>query len=173
MRSRLNLGSFNPITGLKLAGFDFWWRRISGPPAAPASSSNCSRCLPAADGTSFAYGSHTEVAPAHSGVWGFRTPAPLPPGIETFCDQEDAAVKAQTIDLITYVEVKATHESDAHALLPALESTQSCGLAPAVVCAWGLGFSSGSSITERCWPGFPMPQINELPVYWWSSMSEL
>jgi len=55
--------------------------------------------------------------------------------METYCDQEDKEVKSQTLNLITHIEVEPAHESDAHALLPALESTKDRGLAPKEVLA--------------------------------------
>jgi len=50
--------------------------------------------------------------------------------METFCDEEDKDVKATKLNLITYIEVAPACESDAHALIPALESTKERGLAP-------------------------------------------
>lgn len=50
--------------------------------------------------------------------------------METFCDEEDKEVKSTTLNLITHIEVKPACESDAHALIPALESTKDRGLAP-------------------------------------------
>lgn len=55
--------------------------------------------------------------------------------METYCDTGDKKVKSQTLNLITHIEVEPAHESDAHALLPALESTKDRGLAPKEVLA--------------------------------------
>ena len=55
--------------------------------------------------------------------------------METYCDQEDKEVKSKTLNLITHIEVEPAYESDAHALLPALESTKDRGLAPKEVLA--------------------------------------
>jgi len=48
--------------------------------------------------------------------------------METYGKDED--VKEKSLNLITHVEVEPAHESDAHALLPALESSKQRGLAP-------------------------------------------
>jgi hypothetical protein len=48
--------------------------------------------------------------------------------METYCSDEDA--KAETLNLITHVQVEPAHESDVNALIPALESTQERGLGP-------------------------------------------
>ncbi len=50
--------------------------------------------------------------------------------METYCDEEDKDVKSTKLDLITHIEVKPACESDVHALIPALESTEDRGLAP-------------------------------------------
>jgi hypothetical protein len=50
--------------------------------------------------------------------------------METYTDTQDPEDKAQTLNLITHVEVERAHESDANALLPAIESTQKRELAP-------------------------------------------
>ena len=47
---------------------------------------------------------------------------------ETFCDDEQK--KKETLDLITHVEVEPAHNSDANALIPAIESTQRQNLKP-------------------------------------------
>ena len=47
---------------------------------------------------------------------------------ETFCDDEQK--KEETLDLITHVEVEPAHNSDANALIPAIESTQRQNLKP-------------------------------------------
>lgn len=46
----------------------------------------------------------------------------------TFCDDE--AAKETTLNLITHVHVEPAHNSDAHALIPAIESTKQRGLMP-------------------------------------------
>jgi hypothetical protein len=48
--------------------------------------------------------------------------------MESYCPDEQA--KAETLNLITHVQVEPAHESDANALIPALTSTQERGLGP-------------------------------------------
>jgi hypothetical protein len=48
--------------------------------------------------------------------------------METFCKDEDA--KEESLNLITHVQVEPAHESDANALIPAIESSKERGLAP-------------------------------------------
>jgi hypothetical protein len=55
--------------------------------------------------------------------------------METYCTAEDEQERDKTLNLITHVEVQRACESDAHALLPALESAIERGLAPAQVLA--------------------------------------
>jgi len=55
--------------------------------------------------------------------------------METYCDSEEKKVKEKTFNLITHVEVEPAHVSDAHALIPALESAKERGLAPEEVLA--------------------------------------
>jgi hypothetical protein len=55
--------------------------------------------------------------------------------METYTDTDDPKDKAQTLNLITHVEVERAHESDAHALIPAIESAQQRELAPAQLLA--------------------------------------
>ena len=50
--------------------------------------------------------------------------------METYTDTEDKEAKSKTLNLITHVEVEKASESDAQALLPAIESTQNRGLGP-------------------------------------------
>lgn len=50
--------------------------------------------------------------------------------METYTDTDDENEKAKTLNLITHVEVEKACQSDAHALKPAIESTQSRGLGP-------------------------------------------
>ena len=51
--------------------------------------------------------------------------------METYLEKRDN----KTLNLITYVEVEQAHESDAHALIPALEATKQRGLFPDEVLA--------------------------------------
>ena len=55
--------------------------------------------------------------------------------METYCNSEEKEVKEKTLNLITHVEVEPAHVSDAHALIPALESAKERGLAPKEVLA--------------------------------------
>src|SRR3990172_8365752 len=55
--------------------------------------------------------------------------------METYCDSEEKEVKERTLNLITHVEVEPAHVSDAHALIPALESAKERGLVPEEVLA--------------------------------------
>lgn len=55
--------------------------------------------------------------------------------METYSDEEDPDKKAQTLDLITYIEVESAAEHDANALMPAIESAQERGLGPDEVLA--------------------------------------
>jgi hypothetical protein len=55
--------------------------------------------------------------------------------METYSDEKDPDQKAQSLDLITYVEVESASEHDANALLPAIESVQERGLGPEEVLA--------------------------------------
>jgi hypothetical protein len=55
--------------------------------------------------------------------------------METYCDSTDEAIKEKTLNLITHVEVESAYISDAHALIPALESTKERGLVPQEVLA--------------------------------------
>jgi len=48
--------------------------------------------------------------------------------METFCDDEEK--KEETLNLITHVEVEPAHNSDANALIPAIESTERQNLKP-------------------------------------------
>ena len=50
--------------------------------------------------------------------------------MESYTDSEDKEVKSKTLNLITHVEVEKACESDAQALIPAIESTQKRGLGP-------------------------------------------
>ncbi|MDZ4241704.1 MAG: transposase, partial [Candidatus Omnitrophota bacterium] len=55
--------------------------------------------------------------------------------METYCDSKDEQIKERTLNLITHVEVEPAHVSDAHALIPALESAKERGLVPKEVLA--------------------------------------
>ena len=48
--------------------------------------------------------------------------------METFCKDEDT--KEESLNLITHIQVEPAHESDANALIPAIESSKERGLAP-------------------------------------------
>jgi Transposase DDE domain/Transposase domain (DUF772) len=48
--------------------------------------------------------------------------------METYCKDEDA--KEKSLNLITHIEIEPAHESDANALIPAIESSKERGLAP-------------------------------------------
>jgi hypothetical protein len=50
--------------------------------------------------------------------------------METYTDTEDTDVKSKTLNLITHVEVEKACDSDAQALMPAIESTKKRGLCP-------------------------------------------
>ncbi len=50
--------------------------------------------------------------------------------METYTDTDDKDEKAKTLNLITHVEVEQGHQSDAKALMPAIESAQERDLGP-------------------------------------------
>jgi len=50
--------------------------------------------------------------------------------METYTDTEDQEAKSKTLNLLTHVEVEKASDSDAQALVPAIESTQKRGLGP-------------------------------------------
>lgn len=50
--------------------------------------------------------------------------------MESYTEAEDKEVKSKTLNLITHVEVEKACDSDAQALIPAIESTQKRGLGP-------------------------------------------
>lgn len=50
--------------------------------------------------------------------------------METYSDEDDEETKSQTLNLITHVEVQTACESDANALIPAIESAKERDLAP-------------------------------------------
>jgi hypothetical protein len=68
--------------------------------------------------------------------------------METYTKTKDKAEKAQTLNLITHVEVEQSHKSDANALIPAIEETKEQGLAPKEVLADSLYGGEGSR--SRC-----------------------
>jgi len=55
--------------------------------------------------------------------------------METYSDSEDEKTRDETPNLITYVEVEPANESDANALMPAIESTEKRDLKPDQVLA--------------------------------------
>lgn len=55
--------------------------------------------------------------------------------METYTDTDDKDLKARTLNLITHVEVERAHQSDAKALIPAIESAQQTDLGPKQVLA--------------------------------------
>jgi len=55
--------------------------------------------------------------------------------METYCTYEDEQERDKSLNLITHVEVQPACESDAHALIPALESAIDRGLGPQEVLA--------------------------------------
>jgi hypothetical protein len=65
--------------------------------------------------------------------------------METYCTDEDEEQRDRTLNLITHVEVHSACQSDAHALIPALESTIERGLVPAQVLADSLYGSDENS----------------------------
>jgi hypothetical protein len=50
--------------------------------------------------------------------------------METYTDSEDKEIKSKTLNLITHVEVEKACDSDAQALIPAIESTKKRGFCP-------------------------------------------
>lgn len=50
--------------------------------------------------------------------------------METYAATEDKEIREKTLNLITHVQVEPAHESDANALIPAVESAKESGLAP-------------------------------------------
>jgi len=55
--------------------------------------------------------------------------------METYVATDDKETREKTLNLITHVDVKPAHESDANALLPAIESAMENGLTPKEVLA--------------------------------------
>ncbi len=58
--------------------------------------------------------------------------------METYTDTKDPEEKSKTLNLITHVAVEKACESDANALIPAIESTQKRGLGPEEIAAYSL-----------------------------------
>ena len=50
--------------------------------------------------------------------------------METYTDSDDEEKRSKALNLITYVEVEKASQSDAQALIPAIESTEERGLCP-------------------------------------------
>ena len=69
--------------------------------------------------------------------------------METYTKTEDEAEKAQTLNLITHVDVEQSHKSDANALIPAVETTKEQGLAPGEVLADSLYGSDENCQTAK------------------------
>jgi len=65
--------------------------------------------------------------------------------METYCKDKDA--KEKSLNLITHVQVEPAHESDANALIPAIESSKERGLAPEEVLADAL-YGSDENLQE-------------------------
>jgi len=65
--------------------------------------------------------------------------------METYCTDDNEQERDKTLNLISHVEVQRACESDAHALIPALESATERGLAPAQVLADSLYGSDENS----------------------------
>jgi hypothetical protein len=55
--------------------------------------------------------------------------------METYCDTKEPEVRETTLNLITHIALETACKSDAHALIPAIESTKNRGLAPQEVLA--------------------------------------
>ena len=55
--------------------------------------------------------------------------------METYAATEDKEIREKTLNLITHVQVEPAHESDANALIPAVESAKASGLAPEEILA--------------------------------------
>jgi hypothetical protein len=63
--------------------------------------------------------------------------------METYCDDEDK--KDESLNLITYVDVEPAHNSDANALIPAIESAEKQNLKPKEITADSLYGSDDNS----------------------------
>jgi len=69
--------------------------------------------------------------------------------METYTDTDDPEEKAQTLNLITHVDVERAHESDANALIPAIESAQKADLGPQALLADSLYGSDENTETAN------------------------
>jgi len=69
--------------------------------------------------------------------------------METYTDTDDKDHKAKTLNLITHVEVEQAHQSDAKALIPAIESAQQRDLGPKQVLADSLYGSDANVETAQ------------------------
>jgi len=69
--------------------------------------------------------------------------------MEAYTETEDKAIKAETLNLITHVAVEKACQSDVHALIPAIESTQSRGLSPTRITADSLYGSDDNVATAK------------------------
>jgi len=69
--------------------------------------------------------------------------------METYTDTDDKDQKARTLNLITHVAVERAHESDAKALLPAIESAQQRDLEPKQLLADSLYGSDENVATAK------------------------
>ena len=67
--------------------------------------------------------------------------------MEAYSDDEDEKSRDETPNLITHVEVEPANESDANALMPAIESTEERGLKPEQVLADSL-YGSDDNVKE-------------------------
>jgi hypothetical protein len=57
--------------------------------------------------------------------------------METYSKDEDPKSRKKDLNLITYVEVEPAHESDANAIIPAIESTNRRVQGPLPMACWG------------------------------------
>ena len=69
--------------------------------------------------------------------------------METYTDSEDEEVKSKTLNLVTEVKVEKASDSDAQALIPAIESTQKRGLGPEELAADALYGSDENHQTAK------------------------
>jgi len=69
--------------------------------------------------------------------------------METYTETEDKAVKAETLNLITHVEVEKACQGDVQSLIPAIESTKSRGLCPKKITADSLYGSDDNCKTAK------------------------
>ena len=69
--------------------------------------------------------------------------------METYTDTDDKGLKAETLNLITHVDVESAHESDVNAIIPAIDSTQKRDLGPQSVLADSLYGSDDNVQTAK------------------------